>query len=318
MSVQATSWVIENSIHKGSALLLLMMIANHAHADGTNAFPSIETLAKECRMSTRQISRLVDALEGSGELIVERSPGRKAHNYAIKMSVNTDKMSGLNNDKLSRLNGDKMSGLKKGNHDKSPSPTMTNRAPNHDKFDGARKLQNKELLINHHEPSCKSVVVVDDTSGEKNSNSNTTDSKNNFSGNLNGKITEAWLAELQSSEAYNHLDVKRSYHKMVETYRVENRPFNRKDLIRWLNREWEAVNVGVEKKRPATGRQNGNRGDPAGWRKHYETLLRNYLPHVPEAVGKSIESVLRDFPTLTFDQWKERREEFLELGLELV
>ena len=103
MSVQATSFVIENSKHKGSALLCLIMIANHAHADGTNAFPSIHTLAKECRMSERQIARIITELEASGELKVERSAGKKPHAYAVKMTTNPDKLSRFNPDKMSSL-----------------------------------------------------------------------------------------------------------------------------------------------------------------------------------------------------------------------
>ncbi|MBX3297446.1 MAG: helix-turn-helix domain-containing protein [Acidobacteria bacterium] len=84
MSVQAQSWVIEHSQHKGSELLLLLMIANHAHADGTNAFPSLKLLAKECRMSRRQIARLVKTLETSGELQVHRR-GTRTNSYSIRM-----------------------------------------------------------------------------------------------------------------------------------------------------------------------------------------------------------------------------------------
>ncbi len=83
MSVQAMSWVIEHSRHKGAELLCLLMIANHAHADGTNAFPSIETLARECRMSERQIKRIIQKLEESGELRVERGVGRGNVNYYV-------------------------------------------------------------------------------------------------------------------------------------------------------------------------------------------------------------------------------------------
>lgn len=84
MSVQAQSWVIQHSQHKGSELLLLLMIANHAHADGTNAFPSLKLLAKECRMSRRQIARLVKTLEASGELQVRRR-GTRTNSYSIRM-----------------------------------------------------------------------------------------------------------------------------------------------------------------------------------------------------------------------------------------
>jgi hypothetical protein len=128
MSVQASSWVIEHSRQKGSALLVMLMIANHAHADGTNAFPSIQTLARECRMSARQITRIVAELERSGELQVERSEGRLSHRYALPFvqprqddrvaaSDNPDKMTGLNPDKMSPLS----------------ASTLTNPTPNPDK-----------------------------------------------------------------------------------------------------------------------------------------------------------------------------------------
>jgi hypothetical protein len=111
MSVQASSWVIEHSQHKGSALLVLLMIANHAHADGTNAFPSIETLAKECRMSDRQITRIIQGLEASGELKINRSAGRFSHRYSLPlMPLNSDKLSGFKyqpNPDKSRTNPDK-------------------------------------------------------------------------------------------------------------------------------------------------------------------------------------------------------------------
>ena len=84
MSVQAQSWVIKYSQHKGSELLLMLMIANHAHADGTNAFPSLKLLAEECRMSRRQIARLVKTLEASGELVVHRR-GTRTNSYSIRM-----------------------------------------------------------------------------------------------------------------------------------------------------------------------------------------------------------------------------------------
>ena len=86
MSVQAFSHVINHSTHKGGELLCLMMIANHAHADGTNAFPSLRTLAGECRMSERQIRRIIDKLETSGELLVDRGIGRgNVHNFSVVM-----------------------------------------------------------------------------------------------------------------------------------------------------------------------------------------------------------------------------------------
>lgn len=95
MSYQAQTWVTVHSRHKGSALLLLLIIANHAHADGTNAFPSVETLARETRMSKRQVNRLILLIEKSGELLIQRGGGRASNTYSLpKMTETTpDKMS---------------------------------------------------------------------------------------------------------------------------------------------------------------------------------------------------------------------------------
>lgn len=88
------SYVIEYSQHKGGALLCLLMIANHADRFGRNSFPGLATLAAECRMSERQIYRLISVIEGSGELKTEREGGGrgKIKGFQIVMG-NPDKMS---------------------------------------------------------------------------------------------------------------------------------------------------------------------------------------------------------------------------------
>jgi hypothetical protein len=102
MSVQASGWVIQHSRHKGANLLCLLMIANHAHADGTGAYPSIETLAGECRMSERQIRRILALLEQSGELTIERDAGpRGVSLYSLPLVAQPDKMSTRLPDKMS-------------------------------------------------------------------------------------------------------------------------------------------------------------------------------------------------------------------------
>lgn len=61
-SVQAISWVIEKSKHKGNSFVVLLMIANHAKSDGTGAWPSVSTLAKESRLSRRTVQRCLNRL----------------------------------------------------------------------------------------------------------------------------------------------------------------------------------------------------------------------------------------------------------------
>lgn len=68
LSIQAMSWVIENSKHSLGSFVVLLMIANHAKSDGTGAWPSVSTLAREARMSERQVRNCLRNLEQSGEL----------------------------------------------------------------------------------------------------------------------------------------------------------------------------------------------------------------------------------------------------------
>ncbi len=68
MSVRASAIVWEESQQKGSALLLLLALADYAHDDGTNAFPSVPTLAKKTRLGRRNIQLLLRKLEEAGEV----------------------------------------------------------------------------------------------------------------------------------------------------------------------------------------------------------------------------------------------------------
>src|ERR1700739_362903 len=62
MSVQAISWVIDHSKHKGNTFVVLLMIANHAKSDGTGAWPSVATICKESRLSRRTVQRCLSRL----------------------------------------------------------------------------------------------------------------------------------------------------------------------------------------------------------------------------------------------------------------
>jgi Helix-turn-helix domain len=75
LSVQAMSWVIEKSRHKGSVFVVLLVIANHAQSDGTGAWPSVETIAREARITARHVARILPKLKDSGELAIEEGSG---------------------------------------------------------------------------------------------------------------------------------------------------------------------------------------------------------------------------------------------------
>jgi hypothetical protein len=80
---------------KGSALLLLLAIADHAHDDGGGAYPSIETLSQKIRMSVRQTQRALRVLEAAGELKVAIKAGpHEANLYTVRniRSIGGDKM----------------------------------------------------------------------------------------------------------------------------------------------------------------------------------------------------------------------------------
>ena len=84
MSVQAMSWVIDNAEVGGGNLLVLLMVANHTMSDGTRAFPSVPTLARECRMSERQVQRILRSLVLAGHLEVtsKKRGGPKVYRVA--------------------------------------------------------------------------------------------------------------------------------------------------------------------------------------------------------------------------------------------
>ena len=82
--------VWEHASVKGSALLLLLAIADHAHDDGTGAWPSQKTLATKTRLSVRQVRRLLEQLEARGELRVVERDGRTA---LLTVLAGADKMS---------------------------------------------------------------------------------------------------------------------------------------------------------------------------------------------------------------------------------
>lgn len=75
MSIKVMAQVWATSTQKGSALLLLLAIADHAHDDGSGAYPSVATLAHKTRMGERQTRFLVGRLAKSGEIAVEKNAG---------------------------------------------------------------------------------------------------------------------------------------------------------------------------------------------------------------------------------------------------
>ncbi len=67
MSVHVMSWVLKHSPEDvGGRRLVLLVLADKADDDGTKAYPSVETIAREARMSERGVRYALRALEESG------------------------------------------------------------------------------------------------------------------------------------------------------------------------------------------------------------------------------------------------------------
>ncbi len=68
MSVHVTSWVLSHSDERLGRRLVLLVLADHANEDGTGAYPSVETIAREARLSVSQAKRCLRDLRESGAI----------------------------------------------------------------------------------------------------------------------------------------------------------------------------------------------------------------------------------------------------------
>src|SRR5687767_908115 len=81
MSNSTLAQVRSSSQSKGSARLLLFVIASHVNPDSGLAWPSLETLAREIALTRRRVIQLIHVLEALGELTVRRGHGRGHVNF---------------------------------------------------------------------------------------------------------------------------------------------------------------------------------------------------------------------------------------------
>lgn len=85
MSIEATAWALHQRCPTPTAKLVLLGLANHAHADGTGAWPSVDTLAGYADCDRRTVQRSLRALEGEG--LVARSSWQPEHIDAARRPV---------------------------------------------------------------------------------------------------------------------------------------------------------------------------------------------------------------------------------------
>lgn len=131
MSIRVMSQVWANSRHKGSALIMLLAIADFADDDGY-AYPAVETLASKSRMSERNTRYVLETLTRSGELLVEHGTGPKGCNrYRVQISPNMELFAEgakIAPPEAERSEG-RQSSVKRGATAIAPEPLRTTREP---------------------------------------------------------------------------------------------------------------------------------------------------------------------------------------------
>ncbi len=86
MSVRVLSWVFDHSdVKHRDDLLVLLVLADHAHDDGTSAYPSVETIARKARLSRRGTFDALKRLTAQGALMREGKGPRGTVCYRITM-----------------------------------------------------------------------------------------------------------------------------------------------------------------------------------------------------------------------------------------
>ena len=87
MAIEVMVWVLEQD--KGittNEKFVLLGIANHSRPDGTNAFPSLDTLARYTLLSRSTVQRCIKELLSKGFLTYEPGGGRKSNTYIVTMN----------------------------------------------------------------------------------------------------------------------------------------------------------------------------------------------------------------------------------------
>lgn len=84
MSVKIMAEVWEHAQAKGSELLLLLALADHADSTTAECWPSVKRLAKMIRMSERNTQYLLRKLQAEEHIVIQlRSSPRKTNLYRI-------------------------------------------------------------------------------------------------------------------------------------------------------------------------------------------------------------------------------------------
>lgn len=84
MSWQAVTWVLEQSQSVLGVRLVLISIASHANREGQQAWPSVDTICLEARLSRREVQYCLRKAEEAGELRTIPKKG-KPNSYELPL-----------------------------------------------------------------------------------------------------------------------------------------------------------------------------------------------------------------------------------------
>jgi DNA-binding transcriptional regulator YhcF (GntR family) len=85
MSIEVMSWVWKKSTATGTDKFVLLAIADNAWDDGSNAWPSVNTISRKTGLSVRTVQRCIQNLHDLGELQTMDRPGH-SNLYRVIMS----------------------------------------------------------------------------------------------------------------------------------------------------------------------------------------------------------------------------------------
>lgn len=85
MSVHVLSWVLKHSEETLGRRLVLIVLADHAKEDGSGSWPSVETIAREARLSERQVQYALRGLESSLSITCTGQTKKGTRVYAVNM-----------------------------------------------------------------------------------------------------------------------------------------------------------------------------------------------------------------------------------------
>jgi hypothetical protein len=122
------SWVFDQSAvtHRGD-LLVLLVLADHAHDDGSSAYPSVDKIATKARLTRRGTQLALRRLEQCGAITPEGRGPKGTTSYRIAMGANSLRSAPSSQGEVSDTGGRTES--HEGANPGSPEPSKNHQEP---------------------------------------------------------------------------------------------------------------------------------------------------------------------------------------------